>query len=142
VAELAAEPAVAAEQLAAEDQAAADADLARGVHEVADADRGALPELGERGEVGLIVDAERQLLVVDALAQQLDDRHVLPVEVRRDEQRAVLDVDQTGDGDGRPDRPQALAPYRVKRAARSVLRGGPGTSATARPRLSAASIPL
>ena len=60
MAELAAEPAIAAEQLAAEHDAAADADLARGVDEVAVLGGRALPELGQRGEVGLVVDAQRQ----------------------------------------------------------------------------------
>ena len=39
---------------------AADADLARAVHEVADAGRGALPQLGQRGQVGLVVGADLQ----------------------------------------------------------------------------------
>ena len=39
---------------------AADADLARDVDEVAVLGRGALPQLGERGQVGLVVGADRQ----------------------------------------------------------------------------------
>src|SRR6478609_4459965 len=61
VAELAAEPAVAAEQLAAEHEPAADPDLARAVHEVADAGGHALPQLGERGQVGLVVEPDLQV---------------------------------------------------------------------------------
>ena len=43
---------------------------------------------------------------------------VLPVQVRRDQQRAVLDVDQAGQRDGRADRAQALRPHLVQRALR------------------------
>ena len=40
--------------------------------------------------------------------QQLDDRDVLPVQVRGDEQRPALDVDEPGQRDGRADRAQPL----------------------------------
>ncbi len=118
VPELAAEPAVAAEQLAAEDDPAADADLARGVDEVAVARGGALPQLRQRREVGLVVGVQRQLRRVDALAQLVDHRNVGPVQVGRDEQRAALEVDEPGQRDGRADRAQTLGLDLVQRALR------------------------
>ena len=60
VPELAAEPAAAAEQLAADDQPGAHADLARHVEHVAEPARRALPQLGEGGEVGLVVRRHRE----------------------------------------------------------------------------------
>ena len=68
---------------------------------------------------------------VDALAQQLDDRHVAPVQVRRDEQRAALDVDQAGQRDGGADRPQPLRLHLVQRALRRARRARSKTSSTA-----------
>ena len=57
VPELAAVAVGAAEELAVDEDAAADADLAEDADEVVEAARGALPVLGERGEVGLVVGA-------------------------------------------------------------------------------------
>jgi hypothetical protein len=147
VPELAAEAAVAAEQLAAEDDAAADPDLARGVDEVAVAGGRAFPPLGERGEVGLVVDPERERRRVDPLAEQLDDRDVSPMQVRRDQQGAVLDVDEAGQRDGRADRAQPLGLDLVERtfgqgAERARAPSASSTSSTRRPRLSTASIAL
>ena len=57
MAELAAEAVGAAEELAVDEDAAADADLAEDADEVLDVARDALPVLGERGEVGLVLGA-------------------------------------------------------------------------------------
>ena len=60
VPELAAEPLRAAEQLAADDDPRADADLARHVEHVAQPARGPLPQLGERRQVRLVVGGQRE----------------------------------------------------------------------------------
>ena len=60
VPELAAEAVRPAEEAAAEHDAAADADLAEDADEVVDPDRRARPVLGERGEVRLVLDQDRQ----------------------------------------------------------------------------------
>ncbi len=71
VAELAAEPVRPAEQRAVDDDAGADAQLARDVEEVAQAAPGALPELRERAEVGLVLGAQRERAGAEPLAQQV-----------------------------------------------------------------------
>ena len=120
VAELAAEPAVAAEQLAAEHEPAADPDLARAVHEVADAGGRALPQLGERGEVGLVVEPDLQVRRGDAFPQLLHERDIAPVQVRRDQELAAGDVHQAGHRDRGADRPQTLRLDLQQRAAREL----------------------
>ena len=122
VAELAAEPARAAEQRAVDDDARPDAQLARDVEEVAEAAPGALPQLGERAEVRLVLGADRERRPAEARAQQLGHVDVAPAEIGRDEQAAVA-VDEAGQRDHRAGRQQPLLPA-ARRARRRPGRRG------------------
>ena len=79
VPDLARVPAGALEQLAVDDDAAADADLAADVQHVLRAARGPAQVLGDDPEVAVVADGDR-VLVAGGLAQQLRERHLVPAQ--------------------------------------------------------------
>ena len=98
VPELAAVAVGAAEELAVDEDAAADSDLAEDADEVLDVLRDALPVLGERGQVGLVVGAHGE--AGEPLGDLGRNRDLRPPEVRGAEQRARLGLDEAGERHG------------------------------------------
>ncbi len=108
VPELAGETVQAAQELAPQDDAGADPDLSRDVHEVGErgpvgAAVAAEPELAEGGEVRLVVQPQVEVVgQARTLAQLLEERHVAPAEVGGGADEATAGLDQTRDADRDP----------------------------------------
>ena len=113
VAELGAGAGGAAVDLAAEDQAAADPGADRQHHRVFGAARGAVEMLGEGGDVGVVVDEDRQ---AGALADEVADRQVVDRQVDRGDRDAAVVVDRRRDAEA--DRGDARAAPRGPRRSR------------------------
>ena len=96
VAELGAGAGRAAVDLAVEDQAAADPGPDRQHHRVVGAAGGAEEMLGEGGDVGVVVDEDRQ---PGALADELADRQVVDRQVDRGDRDAAVVVDRRRDAE-------------------------------------------
>jgi hypothetical protein len=93
----------AAQQLPADDDAAADADLTGQVDEIGGARLGPHRPLGDRRQVGVVLHPDRAGQAHPG-AQVLDHRHVVPADVRRVHDHAVDAEHQAGHGQGQPDR--------------------------------------
>jgi len=83
VPELAGEPARAAVELAVDHDPRADADLPRHVDERLQVERDAVPELGQRRQVGLVADGHDAGRQAEPRLQLRADRDLRPAEVRR-----------------------------------------------------------
>ena len=105
VAELGAGTGRAAVDLAVEDQAAADSGPDRQHHRVVGAAGGAVEVLGEGGDVGVVVDEDRQ---PGPFADQLADRQVVDREVDRGDRNTTVVVDRRRDPE-----PAATTPGRA-----------------------------
>ena len=97
VAELRTEAMRAAEQLAVDEDAAADAYLAKHADKILELARDSLPVLGERGEVRLVVGAHGQAR--QPRRHLVGHADVRPAEVRRPEQRPGLRLDEARERD-------------------------------------------
>ncbi len=82
MADLAGEAIRAREDRAVDDHGAADADVAVDQEAVTDAAQRAALELAERGEIGVVADAQARTGVAERFAQAFDDRQLIPAEVR------------------------------------------------------------
>ena len=102
MADLAAVTGGAAPGAAADDEAAADPDLARHVQDVIDADRCPSSMLGQHAEVGLVADRDGHLQA-ERPGQSRPERDVEPAEVRGHRDEPVAAAHDAGDGDGGPD---------------------------------------
>ena len=80
--------------------------------------RRALPQLGHRGEVRLVVGGQRERRPGQPLAQLVDDRDVVPAEVRRHQQRAGGGVHEPGQRHRRADRAQPVGVHGLERRGR------------------------
>ena len=98
MAELAGVPVGAPEQLAGDDDAGPDADLAGDVHVVAEGGPVPEPQLAQGGHVGLVLDQDRGAGRRHPAGQQPAQRDVAPAEVGGAGHRARLLVDQAGHG--------------------------------------------
>ncbi len=98
VAELAGVPVGAPEQLAGDDDAGPDPDLAGDVHVVAEGGPVPEPQLAEGGQVGLVLDQDRGARRRHPAGEQPAQRDVAPAEVGGAGHRARLLVDQAGHG--------------------------------------------
>src|SRR4029453_15746366 len=91
-----------AEQLAADHDAGADADLSRDVDEVVQVVVAAVPQLAEGGQVGLVVDQHRQARGGQAAGQDLGHGHLHPAQVGGQAQQPAVGLDRAGHGHGQP----------------------------------------
>ena len=101
VADLAGEAPDPAEQLP-DDDAAADADLARDVDEVDQLVVATEPQLAQGGQVGLVVGHHRELVGGEPVGQDLGHGHVDPAEVRGQPQQPAVGLDRAGHGHAQP----------------------------------------
>jgi len=102
VADLAGEAPDPAEQLAADDDAAADPDLARHVDEVPQVAVASEPELAQGGQVGLVVGHHRDAGHGQPVGQDLGHGHVDPAEVWGQPEQPAVGLDRPGHGHGQP----------------------------------------
>ncbi|GGL21293.1 hypothetical protein GCM10007964_74050 [Sphaerisporangium melleum] len=102
MAQLAGETVRPVEEPAAGDDAAADADLTGEVDQVGGAEGDPRGVLGERGEVGVVVDGDGHVRGDARGQQRIGHRHALPAQVGGHDDGPAGGVDQTGNGDRDP----------------------------------------
>ncbi len=117
VADLAGEPVPSAQQRAAGHDPAADTHLADEDQDVVADAVGGGAGLGDRGEVGLVVDEHRARRAPEPVREQLGGGHVAPAEVRSEGEHAGCAVHETGQPEGEADR--------LRRPVVEVLQGAP-----------------